>query len=208
MRTTVQLTACLILIAPMTLAQEKPPAKPAEPPAVQVIPAVPLLPAMRVAGMAMRHKPLPFELGDLVLAKLDVSAKGAQLVALVEQTRTEERDVPVTTVRQEVRTRKVTVGEGDQKKEVDQTYTVSIPVTENRTVTVPVSVGKKPTTYAMDQIKIYKLDGTVVQLGEAKQLLEKMQPVFLIQQPQTEFKPLEELYLRALNPNCLVVILQ
>jgi hypothetical protein len=216
MRKTSQLVALVIALSSTasTFAQDKPDkptprvAEVPAPPAV-AIPAVRLLPAMpRGADGGFRKKPLPFELGDLVLAKISDGAKGAQLVALVEQTRAEEREVQVTVLRQEQKTRKVLVGEGDQKKEVEQTYTVSVPVTESRNIVTQVPIGKKPTSYAMEQIKIYKLDGTIVQLEEAKKLLEKMQPVFLVQQPQAEFKPLEELYLRALNPNCLIVMLQ
>ena len=51
------------------------------------IPAVRLLPAMPRAARPATG--LPFELSDLVLAKIDESPKGPQLVALVDQTRTE-----------------------------------------------------------------------------------------------------------------------
>ena len=96
--------------------------------------AAPALPAVRLLP-AMRRGPdtgLPFELANLVLAKFDESPKGPQLVALVEQTRTEQRNVPVTKIKQEERTRKVKVVDANGKEsEVEQRYIVSIPVIEN-----------------------------------------------------------------------------
>ncbi len=171
--------------------------------------AAPALPAVRLLP-AMRRGPdtgLPFELANLVLAKFDESPKGPQLVALVEQTRTEQRNVPVTKIKQEERTRKVKVVDANGKEsEVEQRYIVSIPVIENIDQPVQVPAGKKPTAFPLDELRIFRLDGTKIDVAEARKHLEKMSPIFLLRGFTGDIKPVEGVYLQALNPNCLIVV--
>lgn len=168
------------------------------------LPAVRLLPAM---ARTARPGDLPFDLSSLVLAKFDESAKGPQIVALVEQTRTEQKTVAVTKLTQEIRTRKVKVlDQNGKESEVEQQYTVSVPVTENVERAVRVPAGKKPTAFPFDELRIYRLDGTKLSEAEARTQLEKMSPVFLLRGFTGEIKPLEGVYLQALNPNCLIVV--
>ena len=194
-------------------AQDAKPAKPLpEAPKPQVVEGVPLRPA----AAAVRLVPamprgtqtgLPFDLSNLVLAKFDESPKGPQLVALVEQSRTDQRTIAVTRLIQEVKTRKVkVVGADGKESEVDQQYTVSIPVTENIDQAVQVPAGKKPTAFLLDELRIYRLDGTKVSQAEARKLLEKMGPVFLLRGFAGDIKAVEGVYLQALNPNCLIVV--
>ena len=169
------------------------------------LPAVRLLPAMPRA--ARPSTGLPFELSDLVLAKIDESPKGPQLVALVDQTRTELKNVTVTRMIQEVRTRTVKVAGADGlEKEVEQNYTVTIPVSENREAPVQVPAGKKPTAFPLDELRIYRLDGTQVAEADARKQLEKMGPIFLLRGFRGEIKAVEGVYLQALNPHCLIVV--
>ena len=169
------------------------------------MPAMRLIPAM---GRALPNPTgLPFDLSNLVLAKFDESAKGPQLVALVEQSRTEQRTVPVTRVRQEVKTRKVKVTDKDGKEsEVDQEYTVSVAFTENVDQMVQVPAGKKPTAFPLGELRIYRLDGTKVTEAEARKQLEKMSPIFLLRGFTGDVKAVEGVYSQALNPNCLIVV--
>ena len=169
------------------------------------MPAMRLLPAM---GRALPNPTgLPFDLSNLVLAKFDESAKGPQLVALVEQSRTEQRTVPVNRVRQEVKTRKVKVTDKDGKEsEVDQEYTVSVAFTENVDQMVQVPAGKKPTAFPLDELRIYRLDGTKVTEAEARKQLEKMSPIFLLRGFTGDVKAVEGVYSQALNPSCLIVV--
>ena len=171
--------------------------------------AAPALPAVRLLP-AMRRGPdtgLPFELANLVLAKFDESPKGPQLVALVEQTRTEQRKVAITKLTQEVRTRKVKiVGADGKESEVEQQYTITVPVTENIDQAVQVPAGKKPTAFSFDNLRIHRLDGTRVSEAEARKLLEKMGPIFLLRGFTGDIKAVEGVYLQALNPNCLIVV--
>jgi hypothetical protein len=167
-------------------------------------PAARLVPAMR--RVAQVSTGLPFDLSNLVLAKFDESPKGPQLVALVEQARTEQREVAITRIVQEVRTRKVkVVGKDGKESEVDQQYTVSIPVTENVNRPVQVPAGKKPTAFPLDELRIYRLDGTRVTEADVRKQLEKMGPIFLLRGFTGDIKAVEGVYLQALNPNCLIV---
>jgi hypothetical protein len=168
------------------------------------MPAMRLLPAM---GRALPNPTgLPFDLSNLVLAKFDDSAKGPQLVALVEQSRAEQKMVTVTRIIQEARTRKVKVTDKDGKEtEVDQEYTVAVPVTENVEQTVQVPAGKKPTSFPLAELRIYRLDGSKVTEAEARKQLEKMSPIFLLRGFTGDVKAVEGVFLQALNQNCLIV---
>ncbi len=201
----------------MSAAQDAKPAEPAPavPPPAAVdqpqlragvaIPAVRLLPAM--AGRIQHPTGLPFELSNLVLAKFDETSKGPQLVALVEQSRTEKRKVTVTIMKQEERTRKVKITGTDGKPtEVEQTYIVSVPVTQEIDQAVQVPAGKKPTAFPFDELRIYRLDGTKVSEAEARKLLEKMSPIFLLRGFTGDIKAVEGVFSQALNPNCLIVV--
>jgi len=162
---------------------------------------------MRPAMAARTVSGLPFDLGNLVLAKFDDGPNGAQLVAMLNRTRTERKMVPVTAIRQEVRTRKVQVVGGDGKpKEIDQQYTVAVPITQEVEREVEVPVGKKPTAIPFDGLRIYRLDGSKVTVAEAKTLLEKTTPVFLLKGYTGDIKPVEGVVLQAINPNCLIVV--
>ncbi len=150
---------------------------------------------------------LPFDLANLVLAKIDPDEKGDQLVALMEQTRIEKRNVKVTTMKAEVRTRTIKVTAADGKEtEVEQEYTVMIPVTQDVERDVVVPAGKKPTLFPMDRVRIYRLDGTKVEAAESKKLLSKMSPIFLLRGFNGDINPVEGVYLQALNPDCLIVV--
>ena len=127
--------------------------------------------------------------------------------ALIEQTRTAQRNVPVTKIKQEERTRTVKVVDANGKEsEVEQTYIVSIPVIENIDQPVQVPAGKKPTAFPLDELRIYRLDGTKIDVAEARKHLEKMSPIFLLRGFTGDIKPVEGVYLQALNPNCLIVV--
>ena len=174
----------------------------------QAVPMMRIAPAARVVpGRPARSSSgLPFELGDLVLAKFDEGSKGPRVVALIEQTRTEMQTVTVTFFRQEVQTRKVFVPDANgEAKEVEQKFTVAVPETKEVERAVPVAVGKKPTAFAFDKLRVYKLDGTKVTAAEAKSLLEKTTPVFLLRGYTGDIKPVEGVYLQAINPNCLII---
>jgi len=194
----------------VTAKPQEPQPQNAFPPAIPpgpAIPAVRLLPAIAMRGMVRPKSDLPFDLSNLVLAKFDESPKGPQLVALVEQSRTEQRKVKVTKLLQEARTRKVkVVGADGKESEVDQQYTVSVPVTEEVERAVQVPAGKKPTAFSLDDLRIYRLDGTKVSEIEARKQLEKMGPVFLLRGFTGDIKAVEGVYLQALNPNCLIVV--
>ena len=196
-------------------AQDAKPAKPLpEAPKPQIVEGVPLRAAAAVGAIRLlpamprgAQTGLPFDLSNLVLAKFDESPKGPQLVALVEQSRTEQKTVAITRLIQEVRTRKVkVVGADGKESEVDQEYTVSIPVTENVDRAVQVPAGKKPTAFPLDDLRIYRLDGTQVSQAEARKLLEKISPVFLLRGFTGDIKAVEGVYRQALNPNCLIVV--
>ncbi len=141
-----------------------------------------------------------------MLAKFDESSKGPQLIALVEQSRAEQKTVTVTRMKQETRTRKVKVRVDGKESEIDQDYTVVVPVTEEVDHMVQVPAGKKPVAFPLDEIRIYRLDGTKVSAKEASTLLEKMSPVFLVRGFSGDIKPLDGIYTQALNPNCLIVV--
>ncbi len=176
------------------------------PQAVQGFQAIPM---MRMApAMPVRlSSGLPFDLGNLVLAKYDDAPKGPQIIALMEQTRMEKRTVTITKFQQEIRTRKVTVtGVDGKQKQVDQEYTVSVPVSQDIEREVSVPVGKKPTALPFDTLKVHRLDGSKVTAKEAKTLLEKTTPVFLLKGYTGEIKAVEGVYLQAINPNCLIVV--
>jgi hypothetical protein len=206
------------------VAVEARPAQPALPqPALpQVAPqlgrALPAAPNAAALAVPLRMVParglirrvgdgLPINLSDLVLAKFDDGAKGPQLVALVEQSRTEQRTVTVTKFIQEIKTRKVSVTDKDGKvSEVDQDYTVAVPVTEEIEQMVQVPAGKKPTAFPLGELRIYRLDGTKLTEADARRELEKMTPVFLLRGFTGDIKAVEGVYLQALNPNCLIVV--
>ncbi len=170
--------------------------------------------AAQAAGVPMmRIQParplngLQIDLNSLVLAKFDVGPKGAQLVALVEQTRTETQKVTVTAFRQEVKTRKVQVADAEGKlKEVEQQYNVAVPFTQDIDREVQVPVGKKPTAFPFASLRIYRLDGSKVTEAEAKTLLEKTTPVFWLKGFTGDIKPIEGVVLQAINPACLIVV--
>ena len=165
-------------------------------PMMRWMPAMPLRPA----------NGLQIDLGKVVLAKFDDGPKGAQLVALIEQTRKEMKSVTITAFRQEVRTRKVQITAANgELKEVEEPYNVQVPFTQDVMREVQVPVGKKPTAFPFDELRIYRLDGSEVTIAEAKTLLEKTTPIFLLKGFTGDIKPIEGAVLQAINPNCLIV---
>jgi hypothetical protein len=149
------------------------------------------------------------DLSSVVLAKYADGPKGPQLVAQVDNYQTQQRDVTVTRMIAEKRTRKVKVGTPGEEKVVEQEYTVQIPVTETvkQAVRVPAE-GKRLQAFPLDEVSIYRLDATPVSDEDTKQLLEKMTPIFLLNNFQGEVKPIEGPMLQALNPNCLIVVVK
>jgi hypothetical protein len=76
----------------------------------------------------------------------------------------------------------------------------------SREVLVPVPAGKKPTAFPLDELRIYRLDGTRITEADARKQLEKMGPIFLLRGFKDEIKAVEGVYQQALNPNCLIVV--
>jgi hypothetical protein len=171
----------------------------------RAIPMVQLAPAMRPAT---KNGPW-IALSDLVLAKIDIgNEKGGQLVALVEHMYMEEKEVQFTKLLAEKRTRKVSItGPDGKEKQVDQEYTVSVPVTEKKKIQIPVPSGKtRPMSFPVTRIKFYHLDGSPMEAADATRKLQKVGPVFLIRDRQVEIKKIDELYQRSLNPECVIAV--
>ena len=147
-----------------------------------------------------------YELSSLVQAKVDTAESGAKIICLVESYRQIEQEMNVARVREEVRTRTVTVEVDGEQKEVEQVFTVKVPFRETAKVMSRVSAGKKPVSIEWDKAKLYRLDGTQVNLEEAKQLLSSLKPVFVIHGMRQVLPPADELIRQVVQEDTLVLV--
>lgn len=211
---------CLILILfqPSVFAQDAEPQKAPEPTAIPI-----QMPAAQVRAAQVREAQVKMaqaraimlpavpirpgrmpSLTQLVKAKLNVNGEKAKLILMLPSYRMEKQkgEQRVTKMRQEQRTRVVNVN----GKQVEQTYTVSIPFTE--TVVdpmVPVSAGIKPNTFDADQFEFFDQDGKSLSAEDAAKHLSGLGPAFLLERFRGNFEGFSELQREALNPNCIVI---
>ncbi len=154
-----------------------------------------------------RGGPPIFDFNKLAMAKFYEKAGEPHLVFLVDQFRTEKREVNATKFRTEQRTRTVQVTRPDGESEnVEQTYTVKVPYVERQEATVLAPAGEKPVTVSFDKLRIYRLDGTRVTPEEAAQLLKALRPVFVASLKNGVFESPTEIVRKVLDPQTLVVL--
>ena len=182
----------------------------AAPPVPQAFaaPAMRLAPAMPVVGFrpVAQGSAFLFQPEHVVMAKLDASGDEPKLVCMVESFRTEEREGMVTKMRVEQRTRTITrVVEGKPVQE-EVAYQVRVPYTEKGTTSVQIPAGKKPAVANWDECVLYRVDGTEIDLKDAKALLSSTCPVFLYRGTGLEFVPPNELFQRLISPDAIVVL--
>ncbi|MEZ6134901.1 MAG: hypothetical protein R3C53_08330 [Pirellulaceae bacterium] len=141
------------------------------------------------------------------MAKFDEKDGQPHLVFLVQQYRTEKREVQVTKFRTEQRTRRVkVVRPNGEDQEVEQTYTVNVPYAETMEANVPTPAGEKPVGVSFEKLKLFRLDATPVAPEEAAELLKTLQPVFVGVMGNGDFTAPAEIIQKALNPKTLVVL--
>jgi hypothetical protein len=142
------------------------------------------------------------QLNDLTMVKLTNHEGQLQLVMMLESYRSEKRTGPVTTFRQEQRTRMVEV---DGKK-VEQTYTVNVPVSIEGEVEVRIPAGRKPVSKPVGQFRFVDLKGQAVSAESASEILQTLQPAFLLDRFAGELPEIPEIYQNAIQKNCLIII--
>ncbi len=150
-------------------------------------------------GRLLASNRLPL-LRDLVQAKLDSIDGQRKLIVMVEATQSKKQ--AVTTIRQEIRTRTITDVNG---KEREQQYTVSIPVTEESEIFVPVS-GRKPVVIDATEFRFFSVDGKLLPIEEAAERLKKLRPLFLLERFTGELPKLPDLYQQVLVEDCLIAV--
>ena len=159
--------------------------------------------AMATPLMAQQFLPWP-TLSTLVRAKLDPNDGKPQLILMLQSYRMEKMAKPVAVKKTRIETRVRTVKIND--REVEQVYQVAVPYTEQVTE-IAKSAGLKPTTFDISKFKIYDLDANVVSIEEASKRLEKLTPVFLLENTKApKFNPVPELQKSILKPGSLVIV--
>ena len=118
----------------------------------------------------------PYSLSNLVQVKLDASESEAKFICLIESHRyLEEKLMPES------------------------------PRAEVRKVTRVVPAGKKPLSIDWEKAKLYRLDGSLVQLDEAMELLSSLKPVFVAHSLNQAVLPANELLRQMVNEDALVL---
>lgn len=159
-----------------------------------------------MAFMRVKDALSPINLSKLVQAKYHRAGEQASLVFLMEQYRTEERTTKVLELRQETRTRKIKTLKDGKEQEIDQEYTVQVPVSVEKTGPVRISAGRKPVMVPLEKIAVYRLDGSSVDTSELAELLAEMQPVFLARPTGEPPQAASAIVRQAVNPNLLIVL--
>lgn len=134
-----------------------------------------LLNDLQFAGQAFAPVRLP-ELDDLHQAKLSSEGEELQLVVMAEAFRTEVKEGPVTSFKQELRTRTIEV----DGKQVEQTYTLQVPFTEYKESEVKVPAGRKPIAVPASECRFFDLQGEELAATDAAERLGSLQPIFLL----------------------------
>ena len=147
----------------------------------------------------------PYSLSNLMQVKLDISESEAKFVCLVESYREEERDGNVAKVRSEERVRIVRANVDGELKEVLQTFTVQVPYTEAGKAKVWVPAGKKPVSIDWEKAKLYRLDGSQVDLEDAKKLLSSLKTVFVVHSIKQPVPPADEAIRGVVKEDALVL---
>ncbi|MCR9294546.1 MAG: hypothetical protein NXI32_17650 [bacterium] len=151
------------------------------------------------------QKPIPYALRRVIQAKLDVSGESPQLICMVERYREEEREGNFVRFREVQRTRTVTLNVDGEEKQVEQAYTVRVPFTQSGLQRVLVPAGKKPVPLAWDDVKLYCLDGSQLNLQEAESQLARLRGVFLVDSLQVKIEPADEILREILRPDTLIL---
>ncbi len=68
------------------------------------------------------------------------------------------------------------------------------------------STGKQQVRVPAKQIRFYRLDGKSVSIEDASRSLTESQPIFLLENTNSEPPEVAEVYQRALKPDCLIAI--
>lgn len=163
------------------------------------VPALRALPMM--ALRAARTSRLP-QLSELTMVKLDQHAGKWQLVMMLESFRSEVREGRAVQFREEQRTRTVLV----DGKQVEQSYTVKVPVAVNGEYEVKTPAGRKPVMKPADQFRFLDLAGQELSLQQASERLQTLQAAFLLDRFIGELPPVPEVYRQALHETCLIIV--
>ncbi len=190
---------CLFLLHSFTLAasaQERPQIE------VQRILLNDLQVDLQVGGQAFAPVRLP-ELNDLHQAKLSSEGEELQLLVMAEAFRTEVREGPVTSFKQERRTRTIEV----DGKQLEQAYTVQVPVTEYKESEVKVPAGRKPITVPASECRFFDLHGEELAATDAAERLGSLQPIFLLDGLAADAKlpEIPAIVRQAVKEECLIV---
>lgn len=131
-----------------------------------------------------------YQTKDLVLIELDTSEDVPQLVVVADEYKKVKKNVKTTRIVQEQRTRMVPVIKEDGKQEnVEQTYTVSIPVISDQEVESIESAGKKPQKIPISKARLFQLDGKEIPAEKIEDALKDIKSVFLIRGDHEKVAP-------------------
>lgn len=149
-----------------------------------------------------RSSRLP-QLDDLTQVKLVTLEGERQLVMMLESFRTEEQTGMVTKFRQELRTRTV---RDEQGRNVEQTYTVTVPYREAGEVELKIPAGRKPVSKPASLFRFFDLNRQELSVEQASNKLSSLRAAFLLDRFAGELPELPELYREAINQDCLVIV--
>jgi hypothetical protein len=157
-------------------------------------------------GLAIPKAPPSVDLNDLAIVQLfeESGTKNLRVRKINFKTTTSLRTVPDTTQIVEQRTRKVKVN----GEEVEQTYTVLVPVTTMKDVMEISHEPSEETSHEkLDEMQVYNLLGRIVDQDEWKTAFAKPKRVFIVYKPVDAKFKLEPFYIGVLRPDTLFVCL-
>ncbi len=169
--------------------------------AVQNVMRVPLrvLPAARLEPSRTSRMP---QLSDLTQVKLVTLEGEWQLVMMLESFRTEKQTGIVTKFREETRTRTV---RNDQGRDVEQSYTVTVPFHEEGEVQLKIPAGRKPVSKPASHFRFFDLSGKELTVEQVENKLPQLRAAFLLDRFAGELPELPGLYREVLSHDCLLI---
>lgn len=157
-------------------------------------------------GLALPKAPPSVDLNDLAIVQLfeESGTKNLRVRKIKFKSTTTLRTVPDTTPILQQRTRKVKVN----GEEVEQNYTVLVPVTTMKDV---MGISHEPVDETshekLDEVQVYNLLGRIVDQDEWKTAFAKPKRVFIVNKPVDSRFKLESFYIGVLRPDTLFVCL-
>ncbi|MEM7473562.1 MAG: hypothetical protein AAF483_01080 [Planctomycetota bacterium] len=156
----------------------------------------------------LRNSARFYSLYNLAEAKLDTRGKRPKAIFMVDSYRFEQqtRTVNVTrTVNEEKKVLEVVDGE---EVIVKMNFPVRKQEQQERTYNTRVPAGRKPKAVDLDRVEFYRLDGSLVELGDLKKILSSLHPVFIyhMEPDRVTIQPAHEMIRKVMAPDTLLAV--